>query len=247
MDLGPDRAVGMIPSVVHPEIDQLPQPALREEQVDVALADARGDTGHDLFIQAVPETAHGPFVNVLVAPSLIRNRRIPLDADQGGGITNLTEHLRFLRGDELPIGEDLKKAVRMLRQEVEDVRVQKGFTPQDTKEAVSVLPSIIDDAVQAIEIDLDLRFVDVHPATLAPQVAAIEDRDVKERREVNALPHPTFEEFHGGDAFEPEVPSELAQNLRIDAREHPSGEFSQHDDVKGKRGGRGPGPGYASA
>src|SRR6185312_14736489 len=90
----------------------------------------------------------------------------------------------FLR-DELAVGENLEVAVRVRREQVQQLRVHERLATKDAEESVAVLLGVSDRAIQRIEINRVL-FLDVHPTALATQVAGVDDRKVKERREIFA-------------------------------------------------------------
>jgi hypothetical protein len=56
-----------------------------------------------------------------------------------------------------------------------------------------------------------LRLVHVHPATLTTEVTAVGDRDIKERRECDALAEALFEALNRPHAFITKVIGELPE------------------------------------
>lgn len=80
IDLRADGTVGVIPGVVDAHIDELLQPVTREEVIDIALAKAGGDSGEELRIQAVAQTAESAVQHVFAAPSLVADGASALDA-----------------------------------------------------------------------------------------------------------------------------------------------------------------------
>ena len=57
-------------------------------------------------------------------------------------------------GDELAVGEDLEIAVRMRREQIEQLRVHERLAAEDAEERVPVRLRVGDRAVQRLEIDL---------------------------------------------------------------------------------------------
>ena len=55
------------------------------------------------------------------------------------------------------------------------------------------------------------RAVHVHPATLATEVARIEDRDLQEGRKIFTPLDPAFELLHRDEIFKSKVPAELQE------------------------------------
>ena len=74
--------------------------------------------------------------------------------------------------------------------------MHEGLAAEDAEEAVAVLLGVVHQSVQLVELDrVARRLVHIDPAALAAEVAAVEDGDVEERREILALLHPFLEEF----------------------------------------------------
>ena len=81
------------------------------------------------------QAAQGAVEHVLVAAALVAHGAGAFDADQRRGVAELPQRARDLLGDELAVGEDLEIAVRMLREEVEQLRVHERLAAEDAEEA----------------------------------------------------------------------------------------------------------------
>src|SRR5207245_7755473 len=68
----------------------------------------------------------------------------------------------------------------------------------------------------------------VDPATLAAQVAAIDDRHVQKRREHLPAPEPLLVLLHGKHALPPHVPGELPQEPLVGFKQKALGHFPVH-------------------
>src|SRR5581483_9252425 len=96
------------------------------------------------------------------------------------------------------------------------------------EEAVTLRLGVSDDAAERLRVDQVLRTVDLDPAALAPQIAAVDDRDVQEGREVFAAGEPPLELLDRPDPLEPEVVAELPEDLRVGLPGDACGERRQH-------------------
>src|SRR6185436_18554068 len=114
------------------------------------------------------------------------------DADERRGIAQLAQATRHLLSNELAIGEDLEVAVRMSRQQVEQLRMHERLAAKQAEEGVAVSLGVRDGAAQRVQVD-GILLLDVDPATLAAQVAGIENGEVKKRRKVFTAAQATFE------------------------------------------------------
>ena len=114
---------------------------------------------------------------------------ISLPSTLMSGVTLPSWRIRLARsvGDEVAVGEDLEVAIGVLGQHVEQVRVHERLAADDAEEDVAHLLGLARPACRKrVGRDDLLLGGDVHPAALAAQVAAVDDRDVQERREVLA-------------------------------------------------------------
>ena len=87
----------------------------------------------------------------------------------------------------MAVGEYLEIAVWMCSQDPNEVWVHEGLSTQDAEEAVAMLLRAVDQLVHIVKADHFLWLVDIDPAALTPEVAAICDGYINERREGDAL------------------------------------------------------------
>ena len=223
-----DDAVGVEPGVVHAEVDEPPQPRFLHEVVDVRSADAGGHARH----QAVPG-AGGQSRQRLVedggpAAPLVAHDCGALDADQRRHVAEPPQLSRPRVVYQVPVREELEVAVRVGREQVEQVGVQQRLASQNAEVAVAVPLSVADDAVELVDLDLAARRLDVDPAALAAQLTTRDDRDEEERREVLAPLQAPLVALHRADALDAHIPDQLAQGARVGLGEHPSGQSEHH-------------------
>src|SRR2546429_630101 len=86
--------------------------------------------------------------------------------------------------------------------------MHERLSAKDAEESISMTLGVRDGPVERVEIN-GVLLLDIHPATLAPEVAGVENRDVKERREELAAFDAPLEFLHREHAFEAEIPEEL--------------------------------------
>jgi hypothetical protein len=103
----------------------------------------------------------------------------------------------------------------MLGEEIEELGVQERFASENPEEGIPVSLGVIHDIVEIVEINFDLWFVDVDPASLTAEIAAVEDGDVDERGEVDSLFEALFEKVHRAHALVSKVPHELGKMLFV--------------------------------
>ena len=223
-----DGAVGVIPHVMRADFDQLAQPFLGAEFVNVRLAHARGDAGEDALAQAVLQAAHGAREDFLFSPPLVAHDFAALDAHERRGVADLPQALRDFLGDELAVREDLKVAVRVRREEVEQLRVHERLAAEDAEERVPVRLRVGDGAVQRVEIDLRALGLDIHPAALAAQVAGVQDREVEEGRKIFTALDAALEFLDREQPLHAEIPHELSKQPRVGRAEDAEGELWKH-------------------
>ena len=218
----------MIPGVVDAPVDEAVEPFFGEEVVDIGLAEAGGDAGEEFLVEAVAEAAEGAVEDVFAAAAEVAGLVGAFDADEGGAIAELAEFLGGLFGDHLAVGEDLKVAVGVLGEEVEEAGVEEGFAAEDTEEAITVLAGVVDEAVEFVEFDEVAGGVDVDPAALAAEVAAVDDAEVEEGGEDDAFFKALFEEVDGAGAFESEIPRHGAEEAGVDRAGDAGTELKDH-------------------
>jgi hypothetical protein len=108
--------------------------------------------------------------------------------------------------------------------------VHERLAAEDAEKGIPVRFRVIDNLVEVFEVDLDLRFIHVDPAPLTAEVAAVEDGDVNERREIDPFFHSFLKEIHGADAFDPEVPHKLPEVPLVSRLENATGVLEGGDD-----------------
>src|SRR5205823_10954443 len=87
-------------------------------------------------------------------------------------------------GDELAVGEDLEVTVGVFGEHLDQVRVHEGLAADNAEEDVAHRPGLAHQLVERGRLN-DLLFGgDIDPATLAAQIAAVDDRHIKEGGEV---------------------------------------------------------------
>src|SRR5690606_19674731 len=102
-----DRTIGVIPSIMNAPVDQLAQPGLGEEVVDVALAETRGDAGEQFVLETVVETPERAVEDIFAAASFVGDHLGALDGDQRSGVADLAERPGLFLRDHLPIRKNL--------------------------------------------------------------------------------------------------------------------------------------------
>ena len=91
---------------------------------------------------------------------------------------------------------------------------------------------ILDEAAHRCQIDRGSFGFYIDPASLAAQVAGVDDRDVEERRKVLPLPKPALEPLHRQHSFHAEVPEKLTEATRISAGKDAGGKLREHAGTK---------------
>src|SRR5262245_50471174 len=135
------------------------------------------------MVEAVLNALHGLAENARPAAALVADDLIAFDANQRGHVAELAHPLRALVGDEMAIGEYLEVAIGMLGEHVEQMRVHERLAADDAEEDVAHRLGLDDELVHGVGLDDLLLGRHVYPAALTAQVAAVDDRDIKERRE----------------------------------------------------------------
>lgn len=178
--LGADRAIRMEPDVMNSAVDEFLKPGAGEEVIDVRLAKACCDARQEALVEAMIEAAQGSVEHFGFASALIADDFAAFDADEGGDIPESSEFRGDFGRDELAVCEDLKITIGMRSEDAEQVRMQERFAAENAEEAIAMRFGIGDDAVQGRGVDHVPRRFDIDPAALAPEVAAVENGDVKE-------------------------------------------------------------------
>lgn len=196
---------------MHAARDQLAQPRLRAELGDIALADAGRHAGEQALAQSILEPAHRTIENLLLAAPIVARDFPSFDRNERCRVADLSQLSRDFLRDELAVGEDLEIRIRMFREEIEQLRVHEGLAAENPEKRVPMVLRVIDRAVQRGEIDLCSLGLDVDPATLAAQIARVQDRKIQEWRKVLTAANTPLESLHTEHALHSEVPKELAE------------------------------------
>ena len=86
----------------------------------------------------------------------------------------------------------------------------------------------IDQPVYLIKTDKHRRRGNIHPASLAPEIAAVRDGDVQEWREGLTFLQPLLEALHRSYTLVAEVVPELPKQAGVGATPHPMGQRQNH-------------------
>jgi hypothetical protein len=218
---------------MNPFFDELAEPRFREEFLDVGLADAGRHAGEKSSSERRFQAAEGAFEHVNVPASLVADQFVALDGDERGGVAEFSEASRDFVRDALSVREDLEIAIGMVGEDIEKPRVEERLAAQNAKEAVAFTLGVRDEAIHVIGGNLVRIRCNVHPATLAAEVAAIQDGDVEEGRKVLAFLHASFESFDADNALDPKVPQELSDAAGRGGAEDAECEFCEHGGGEG--------------
>jgi hypothetical protein len=74
----------------------------------------------------------------------------PLDADERSGIAQPAQFTRDRVGDQVPVREDLEVAIRVAREDREQIRMHERLAAQNAEEAVPLALGRADEAVQRL-------------------------------------------------------------------------------------------------
>ncbi len=203
-----------------PEIDQLAEPFFAYE-VKVCFADTRCNTDDQFVFHTILNALEGLVENVFSTPALIADQVGSFDADQRGGIADLSQPSCDFVRNQLPVGEDLEVAVAVGFENIEKVRMHEGFATEDTEVTVAVGFGVSNQSVQVIFADHLSRRSDIDPAALATELATVDDGDEQEWWEVDSLFESLLELLNGTHSFVSEVVSELPKESFIDRCDHP--------------------------
>ena len=214
-DVRADWPVGVIPSVVDAPGDKLPQPSFRQQVIDVRLAETGGDAGEEFLIEAISQATQGAGEYVLVSPPQIADAFGPLDANEWGDVAQLTQLPGHLLGNHLAVGEELEITVRMLREKIQQLRMQQRLAAEHTEEAVAMFAGIVDEPVEFIQRDHITRGGDIHPAALAAEITGVDDAQIEEGREYDASFQTLSEEHDAACALEAKIPRERSHQLGV--------------------------------
>ena len=103
---------------------------------------------------------------------------------------------RHFVGDEVAVGEDLEVAVAgAAPRKSSNSGCMNGSPPRMPKNELPIALASVDQAVQVVELDARLLGGHIDPAALAAEVAAVDDRNVEERRKELAAFEPLFKQM----------------------------------------------------
>src|SRR5207244_7693476 len=89
--------------------------------------------------------------------------------------------------------------------------MHEWLAAENAKEGIAVRFRVIDQPVQFVRADHFARRLDIDPATLAAQVARVEDREIKKGRKKFAALDAPFEFFDRPHSLHAKIPRELPQ------------------------------------
>ena len=208
-------------------LDQPAKPGFGH-QLHIRLAHARSDADQQPVAPAGGETFERPGQYLRSPATLIADDLRALDAQERRDVAQLRELAGNIVGDELTVREDLKVAVGVSGEQIEQLGMQKRFASENTEVGVPVRLRIADDPVEIIERQLLRGRGYIHPASLATKLTAGDDRDEEERGEVLAAPPPPFVELDRADPLHAEVVDELRHHLRLGLGQNAFGQGEQH-------------------
>src|SRR5687767_3708880 len=100
--------------------------------------------------------------------------------------------------------------------------MHERLAPEDSEKYVPVCLRVADRPVQRFEIDLCPFRFHIHPATLAPQIARVDNREIQERRKILPALDAALESFDRYQPLHAEIPRKLpdASEVRSAQRAH---------------------------
>jgi len=228
MGVRPHGPIDVEPGVHHAHLDQAIDPFLRHQVVDVGLADAGADAGKEPVVEAILQAFHGLAEHPAPAAALVADDLVALHADQRRHVAQPAHLASAGVGDKLAVGEDLEIAVGMLGQHVEKVGMHERLAADNAKEDIAHLLRFAQQLVHGLGLDNLLLGGHVHPAALAAQIAAINNRDVQEGRKDLAFFQALLVLFHREHALDAHVPEQLPQQPFIRFQQQTTGQLQKH-------------------
>ncbi len=116
----------------------------------------------------------------------------------------------------------------MVGQDVEKLRVHERLAADDAEEDVAHFAGLMNQLVHGLALDGLLLGGHVHPATLAAQVAAIDDRDIQKRREDLAPFEALLVFLDRPNPFPAHVPGQLPEQALVGLEQQAFGHFQIH-------------------
>ena len=133
----------MKPNIHYTQFDQTINPVFPYQVIDVGLTDAGCNTCQKLVTDAVLKTGHSLGEHLRFASSLVAYDFISFNANQRRHIAQFAQFPRHRVSDEMTIRENLKISVRVMRENLQQLWMHKGFATKNAKKAVSQLLGFI--------------------------------------------------------------------------------------------------------
>ena len=210
----------MEPCVKHTHINKSIDPFFRKQVFVVRLTKAGADAGHYFIGQAILKPLHRRRIDSLFATTLIADDLRTFDADQRSNVSATSQPLGNFVGYKVAVSENLKVRVRMSFQYFEQLFVHEWLTTEQSEEDIALLLGAIDHAIERVYLDLVLLVSYIYPTTLASQVTAVDDGDIKIGRKEFTLSQTTFVLLNAQQSFEAHVPRELPEQAFIRLKQH---------------------------
>lgn len=227
MGISPHGTIDVVPQIggsftCHP-LDVL----MGNKFVVISLADAGCHTEDKSSLAASTNASECTLIDLVALTAAVAFFLQTFNADEGCDIACSTELLGDIVGEEGAIGEELKVAVTVLQEEVEQPPVKKRFTTQDTEESGSVTIALADDTVNLLYLEV-LPSSLADPTAAAGEIAGFGDRNHVEGREEGFAPLlPPLKVTHIPQVRPAEIPAELPQEPERGLAEHSPADFQQ--------------------
>ncbi len=101
--------------------------------------------------------------------------------------------------------------------------MHKGLATKNPEETIAEFLGLPDHPIKRVHLHRLLRSGDVNPATLAPQVATIDDGNIKKGWKIFSLFESSFEPLHRTDPLESHVPDKFPQQALVGLKEYTFG------------------------
>src|SRR5207253_1386907 len=119
---------------------------------------------------------------------------------------------------------NLKVAARMCFEKIEEFGIHERLAAKDSEKAVAMLFGVVDQIVQSGQIDRFAWRFDIDPATVAAQVATIDNREIKKRRKEFAAFDSPFEALDREHSLNAKIPGEFPNEARVSRAENADSE-----------------------
>ena len=117
------------------------------------------------------------------ATAFVANNLSPFNTDQWRRVAEFLQTFCRFVGDEMSVCEDLEISIGVCFENLKQVVVHKGLAPEQPEERVAHGLCFIEHAIHRVDINCLLLGRDIDPASLAAQVAAVDDRYIQVRGE----------------------------------------------------------------